>query len=270
MRGIHAFDVEGRIGFGVTQALRFFQHGVEAQALVAHFGQDEVGGAVDDAGDPFDAVGGQAFAQRLDDGDAAGHCRLERHHHALVLRRLEYFVAVRGQQCLVGGDHMLAVGDRLQHQLFRHTIAADQFDDDVHFRIGHHGKRIVGHATGAAGDFLRQFHVLVRHHGDADGAAGTAGDFFRVALQYGEGAAADGADAEKSYVDWFHAHDSSLLMVGQVRAASRTRHINFSPTRLSVLLAIVFQEARDARRWPRSGRRHWAGTPRGSDPDASS
>ena len=134
VRRIHAFDVEGRVGLGVAQTLRLFQHGVEAQALVAHLGQDEVGGAVDDARDPLDAVGGQAFAQRLDDGDAAGHRRLERDHHALVLRRLEYLVAVRGQQRLVGGDHMLAVGDGLQHQLFRHAVAADQFDDDIHFR----------------------------------------------------------------------------------------------------------------------------------------
>ena len=98
VRGIDALDVEGRIGFGVTQALRLFQHGVESQALVAHLGQDEIGRAVDDAGDPLDAVGRQAFAQRLDDRNAAGHGRLERHHHALVLRRLENLVAVHGQQ----------------------------------------------------------------------------------------------------------------------------------------------------------------------------
>ena len=95
VRGIDAFDIEGRIGFGIAQALRLLQHGVEIQALVAHFGQDEIGGAVDDAGNPLDAVGRQAFAQRLDDRDAAGNRRLERHHHALVLRGLENLVAVR-------------------------------------------------------------------------------------------------------------------------------------------------------------------------------
>jgi len=54
VRGVHAFDVEGRIGFGVAQALGFLEHHVKVQALVAHLGQDEVGGAVDDAGDPLE------------------------------------------------------------------------------------------------------------------------------------------------------------------------------------------------------------------------
>jgi hypothetical protein len=87
VRGVHAFDVEGRVGLGIAQALRLLQHHVEVQALVAHLGQDEVGGAVDDAGDPLDAVGRQALAQRLDDGDAAGHRGLEGHHHALAAPR---------------------------------------------------------------------------------------------------------------------------------------------------------------------------------------
>ena len=82
MCGVDAFDVEGRIGLRVAQALRVFQHLIEPGTLFAHLGQDEVAGAVDDAGDPLDAVGGQAFAQRLDDRDAAGHGGLEGHHHA--------------------------------------------------------------------------------------------------------------------------------------------------------------------------------------------
>ncbi|KAF5293037.1 hypothetical protein FQA39_LY19380 [Lamprigera yunnana] len=76
VRGVHAFDVEGGVGLGIAQALGFFEHHVKVQALVAHFGQDEVGGAVDDAGDPLDLVGRQPLAQRFDDGDATGHRRL--------------------------------------------------------------------------------------------------------------------------------------------------------------------------------------------------
>ncbi len=196
MRRVHALNVEGRIGLGITQTLRFFQHGVEAQALVAHLGQDEVGGAVDDAGNPLDAVCGQAFAQCLDDRDAARHRRLERDHHALVLRGLEYLVAMRCEQRLVRGDDMLAVGDGLHHQFLRHAIAADQLDDDVHFRIAHHRERIVSHSALAAGYFLGQLQILVRHDSDADRAAGAARDLFRVALQHGEGAAAYRADTE--------------------------------------------------------------------------
>ena len=47
------------VGLGIAQALGLFQHDAEVQALLAHLGEDEIGGAVDDAGDPLDAVGRQ-------------------------------------------------------------------------------------------------------------------------------------------------------------------------------------------------------------------
>ena len=72
VRGVDAFDVERRVGLGVAARLRLGEHVVERRARRAHLGQDEVGRAVDDAGDPFDAVRGEALAQRLDDRDAAG------------------------------------------------------------------------------------------------------------------------------------------------------------------------------------------------------
>ena len=40
-----------------------------------------------------------------------------------------------GEQRLVGGDDVLAVGDRLEHERARRLDAADQLDDDVDVRI---------------------------------------------------------------------------------------------------------------------------------------
>ena len=106
------------IGLGVAQCLRLLERHGEVQPLVAHFAQDEVGGAVDDAGNPLDAVGGQAFAQRLDDRNAAGHGGLKRHHHAFGRCRRKNLGAMHGQQGLVGRDHMFARGDGLQTPAF--------------------------------------------------------------------------------------------------------------------------------------------------------
>ena len=155
MRGIDAFNIEGRVSFGVTQALRLGQHVGEGQPLVAHFRKDEVGGAVDDAGSPFDTVGRQAFAQRLDDGNATRHRRLESNGDALGLRGSKNLGAMHGKQGLVGRDDMLAIGDCLHHHLAGHTVAADQFDDDVDFRVIDQGEGIIGNARCAAGDLLR-------------------------------------------------------------------------------------------------------------------
>ena len=204
VRGVHAFNVKGRVGFGVTQALRIFQHHVKVQALVAHLAQDEVGGAVDDAGDPLDAVGGQAFAQRLDDGDATGHGRFKRHHHALGGRCGKDLGAVHGQQRLVGGDHMLARGNGFQHQLLGQRVATNQLDHDVDVGVADDLAGIGHHLGLVAHDLLRQRGVAARHHGDLNATASTAFDFFLVALQHVENTAAHGAQAHHAYLYRFH------------------------------------------------------------------
>ncbi len=205
--GIEALDVEGRIGLGIAQALGLREHRAEVQALVAHLRQDEVGGAVDDAGDPLDAVTRQPLAQRLDDGDAAGHRGLERHHHALVLGGLEDLVAVHRQQRLVGRDHVLAVGDGAQHQFARQVIAADQLHHDVDLGRIHHRNRVVHHRHARAGflhDGAGALDVAHRNQGDLDAAPGAAPDFFLVPLQNLERTATDGTEPEQADLDGFH------------------------------------------------------------------
>ncbi|MCY1167141.1 hypothetical protein D9M73_70980 [compost metagenome] len=203
VRGVHAFDVEGRIGLGITQALGLLEHHVKVQALVAHLAQDEIGGAIDDAGNPFDAVGSQTFTQRLDDGNATSHCSLKSHHHALAACGGKDLGAMHGQQGLVGRDHMLAGFNRFQYQLLCDAIAAYQLDHDVDFRVGNHRTGIGNHLHILTDSGLRTCSVQVRHHGDFNAATGAAQDLALVALQYVEYAAAYGAYAQKAYLDGF-------------------------------------------------------------------
>eukprot|EP01132_Coremiostelium_polycephalum_P022260 gene22259-biopygen12545 len=187
---VDAFHVEGRIGFGVTQGLGFGQHVFEGTALLAHFGEDEVTGAVDDAGHPVDTVGGQAFTDRLDHRDATGHGGFERHDHALLAGLGEDFVTVHGNQRLVGSDHMLAVFDGLEHQLAGHGVAAYQLDDDIDFRVGGDFEDIVGNRnTGRLELRLWRTRGNLCHFNPTPC---TAGNFFSVTLKYVEGAATDG------------------------------------------------------------------------------
>ena len=83
--------------------------------MLGHLGQDVVAGAVQDAEELLDAVGGQALAQGQDDGDAAAHRGLEGDLHAFGRGRGQKLVAVMGQQGLVGGDHVLAALDGGEH-----------------------------------------------------------------------------------------------------------------------------------------------------------
>ena len=85
----------------------------------------------------------------------------------LSLRRGEDLVAVHRQQRLVGGDHVLAGGDGLQHQLLRDAVAADQLDDDVDvrdWRSPANASSVDAPVTAGAADQR----VLSRDHGDAD------------------------------------------------------------------------------------------------------
>jgi hypothetical protein len=99
---------------------------------------------------------------------------------------------------------VLAVVDGRHDQVPGHGVAADEFHDDVDVRVPDQGEGVVGHPDLATGEFPGPFQVAVRHGGDADGAAGAAGDFLRVAGEDGPGTAADGADPQQAYVDWFH------------------------------------------------------------------
>ncbi len=111
---------------------------------------------------------------------------------------------MNSEKRLVGGDHVLAIGNSLHHNLLGHAIAADQFDNDVDFRIVDHRERIVGNPRDPARDLPGEVDILVCHRGDLNRTAGTAGNFFCVTLENGPGATADGADADKANIDRFH------------------------------------------------------------------
>jgi len=232
------------VGFGIAQSLRFLEHDIEVETLVAHFGKDEVGGAVDDAGNPLNAVGSQAFTQGLDDRDATGHGRFERHHHALFLGGLEDFIAVRGNQRLVGGNHVLAVGNRLQHQILGDAITADQFDDDIDVRIADQQIGIVDDFHFSVGQLGGARRVQVGHHGNFNGASCTPRNFFLIALQHIESTGTHGADAEQTYFDGFH-----IVFV----IDKKSRHVHMAGT--AVILEKRIQCAGAcAPALPRSGR----------------
>ena len=130
--GIEATDVEGRVGFGVTQLLRVGEAFGKADALVAHAGQDVIAGAVHDPVDAGDAGRAETLAQSLDDRDAAGDCSLEAKLGIVFLGKAGKRHAVAGKQGLVGGDDRAADLQRSAHRRKRWAIlAADQLDEQV-------------------------------------------------------------------------------------------------------------------------------------------
>ena len=59
--GVEAADVEGGIGFGVALGLGFLEDVAERAMLFQHLREDVIAGAVEDAVDAADLIGGQAL-----------------------------------------------------------------------------------------------------------------------------------------------------------------------------------------------------------------
>ena len=205
VRRVDAFDVEARIGLRIAQRLGLGEDIGEVATLVAHLGQDEVTGPVDNACDPIDVVCRQAFAQGLDDGNATGDGRLEAHHDTALARRSEDLVAVPSDQRLVGRDHVLAVLDRPEHQLERRRIAPDQLDDDLDLGILDDGEGVRADPPDRLEplDLIRII-VPCRCMRDLDPATGATRDLRSIARQDRHSAAADRPQAQKSDLHRFH------------------------------------------------------------------
>ena len=130
--GVGAVHVERRVGLGVAPPLGLGQRfAIGLARLLGHGGEDEVAGAVEDALQRQDLVGGQALGQRGDDRHAAGDAGLEGDGPLVLAGRLEDLGAVLGQQRLVGGDDVLARRQQVEHDLPGPVDAADQLDADL-------------------------------------------------------------------------------------------------------------------------------------------
>ncbi|MGC4011524.1 MAG: hypothetical protein QM805_22515 [Pseudomonas sp.] len=94
VEGVDAVEVERLVGLDVAELARVLEDRLVRQAVLLHAGEDVVGRAVDDAADELEAVGDEAFADGLDDGDAAGDGGLEEEAAAVVLHGPEDLLAV--------------------------------------------------------------------------------------------------------------------------------------------------------------------------------
>ena len=130
-RSVEAVHVSGGISLGEAGGLGLAQGLVVVHGVVGHAGEHVVGRAVHDAHDRRDLVGDERVLERVDDGDAAAHARLEGDLLAGGSRGVHDLLAVGGHERLVGGDHVLASGQGPQHHGARDGGAADELHHQV-------------------------------------------------------------------------------------------------------------------------------------------
>ncbi|MEJ7695916.1 MAG: hypothetical protein WKF78_04645 [Candidatus Limnocylindrales bacterium] len=136
--------VTARIGLRVTQFLGIDQHVRIRPAILRHLGQDVVRRPVDDAAHPLHDVAGQVRRERRQDRDATGNGGLESQDGPRLPSRGLEFRTVMGEDVLVRGDDRLAGPQRRRDQGPGRLVAAHDFDDHIHVRVGNEMGRRVG------------------------------------------------------------------------------------------------------------------------------
>ena len=231
MRRIDAVDVEARVRFGIAEALRLGEDLGEVAALGFHLGQDEIAGAVEDAVDAGDLVGGGAFAQPLDHRHAARHRGFELERQAGILGGGGELQAMMRDHRLVGGDQALAAVQRRAGQGEGGAVrAADQLD--------HHVRPGMARQRGGIVDPVEARDVdaailgpVARGDGDHfDRPAGAAGDQRRIRVDQADHARADGAQACKCDTKRFgHCQliprHAELVSASNAQQGPRCRHL---------------------------------------------
>ena len=202
--GVAAVDVHGRVGLGVAELLGLGHGGLVVGPRLLHLREDEVAGAVENGVDRLDLVGGQRLTDGGDDGDAAGHGRLEGDRAAQLPGPGEEFRAVLGQQGLVRRDHVLAALQQLQHDRPGRLQAADHLHHGGNLRVVQDLRQVVGQHSGGQRDVARPRQVRIDHLHQLQPLGGVLGQAVAALQQQPRHARADGSEADDGNFRGFH------------------------------------------------------------------
>src|SRR5690606_38878 len=153
---------------------------------------------------PLNTVGRQAFANCLDDRNTTGHSGFEGHHDATLVSSGKNLVAMLGQQRLVGGDHVLALGNGFHDPLACQGVATHQLDHNIDLGVAHHIHAVCGQGDLVPHQRACLFQVTHSNSDHLNTATGAASDFICIAFQYVPGAAANHTQTQQTYFDRTH------------------------------------------------------------------
>jgi len=146
----------------------------------------------------------------------AGGIPLIRAGHPTPARLVVELGAVVGEQRLVGGDHVLAGGERAQDERARGLESAHQLDHDVHAGVAEHAAGVAGHRQGRQVEALaRAGEIGVGDGGEGEPAPGALLEDRPTRLEDLDDAAADGAEAEQCDPDVLHVGGPAASTGGQ-------------------------------------------------------
>ena len=192
-----ALHVRGRVGLRVAESGGLCQRLLVVGSGGRHGVQDEVGGAVNDAGDALHLVARKRAAQHAHHGDGGGDGGFVVEVDAGGVGGVGKLGAVGGHQGLVGGDHRLSGLECFEDELARVVNAADELDHDVHVVAGNQLARVPGQVQALdLGSILMLLDVRYRDTPHLDRAANSVLQAGRELRQQAQHLGTDGALAQ--------------------------------------------------------------------------
>src|SRR4029077_20400417 len=114
-----SIDVECGVRLGEARLLSFCQRFIKFDAPAFHLCEDVVGGAVQNAVHGTQTIARRGFMDNTQNGNTPSDTGFEPDGEVASGRQREEFVAVFGQQILVGGDHRLTLLESRAYELAR-------------------------------------------------------------------------------------------------------------------------------------------------------
>lgn len=194
---VPAVDVEGFVGFGISEFFGFLEGFGVAEAGLGHAHEDVIGGAVDDADDVLDAVSDEGVLNGLDDGDATGDGGLEVNGGVRFGGKGEKLGSALGEEGFVSGDDGLLGLEGSGYEIEGSGGAADEFDHDIDGRVGDDVHEIGGEEFIGCVDIARFGEVADGDFtdGEFDISLGSGGDEAAISLDDFPNAGANGSKA---------------------------------------------------------------------------
>ena len=106
--GVHSLHISGGIRLRIALFLGLLQRFGKGGTAAVHPGEDIVGGAIEDAVDFFNLIGGHTLYQRTKDGNSPAHTGFKEVADMITAGQFQQLMAFFRHQFLVGGNHVLA------------------------------------------------------------------------------------------------------------------------------------------------------------------
>jgi ribosome-binding factor A len=215
--GVPSIDIEGGVGLGVAELLRFGERRGKIHPCVGHPAEYVVARAVQDAVNVLEAVANKRFAHHFDNRNTTCHRGFVKHRNTALAGQMKNLLAVLRQQGLVSRHDSFPSADSLLDERQRSFNASHQFDDNANIRVCDQIVSIGREEFSGSCDGARLAEVSDRNAQDLEAGTESLRQQIAVGSEVLVNPGANSAKACEAYADRLtHPEPGSIRLVGEL------------------------------------------------------